>query len=34
LKDIPEDATAVGVPVKIIFHNKNTSNWSVNIILV
>jgi serine O-acetyltransferase len=26
LKDIPEDATAVGVPVKIIFHNKNTSN--------
>ena len=25
LKDIPEDTTAVGVPVKIIDHNKNTS---------
>lgn len=25
LKDIPEDTTAVGVPVKIIVHNKNTS---------
>ena len=26
LKDIPDDTTAVGVPVKIIYHNKNTSN--------